>query len=174
MVDGPQLETVVTPRKPGEQPGPVEPGVIPAGGTYQLETVVVPRKPKHLEFIQQTIDRMESNSILLKGWTIILTATLLGLFSDDATSRHIFTLCLPIIGFWVLDGIFQSQQRQFRALHDRVRNKRERDIDFSMDLTEEKNDPKNGLVASMFFSNLGLFYAPVVIIVLVTAGLLSI
>ncbi len=165
----PQLETVVTPR--GQNPP--DPDVVPSA-TYHLETVVVPRKPKHLEFIQQAINRVDSNSILLKGWTIILTATLLGLFSDDQTANHIFTLSLPVLGFWALDGLFESRQRLLNALHDRVRHTPESEIDFTMDLSVERQDPKNRLVASMLFSSLGLFYGPVILVVLVTAGILSI
>ncbi len=169
MLNAPQLQTVVTPRGLD----PPDPDVVP-GATYHLETVVVPRKPKHLEFIQQAINRVDNNSILLKGWTIILTATLLGLFSDDQTANHIFMLSLPVLGFWVLDGIFESRQRLLQALHDRVRRLPESEIDFTMDLSIERQDPKNRLFASMFFSSLGLFYGPLVVIVFVTAGLLSV
>ncbi len=168
MVNAPQLETVVTPRGQDLPDPEVEPG-----STYHLETVVVPRKPKHLEFIQHAINRVDNNSILLKGWTIILTATLLGLFADDQTANHIFTLSLPVLGFWMVDGLFESRLRLLNALHDRIRSIPENEIDFSMDLSPERQDPRNRLFASMFFSSLALFYGPVIAVVFVTGGLLS-
>ena len=138
------------------------------------EFVIVENKPKHLEFIQRSIDRLENNSILLKGWTIILTATLLGLFvsnSDSVASIPIFVICLPVLGFWFLDGHFQSQERQFRALHEHVRHISEEDIDYSMNTSEQKKEPRNGLLQSMFISSLAMFYPPMAAIIILMGTL---
>lgn len=137
--------------------------------------VIVENKPKHLEFIQRSIDRLENNSILLKGWTIILAATLLGLFvsnSDSVESVPIFVICLPVLGFWLLDAHFQSQERLYRALHESVRKVEEEDIDYSMDVSEQKKDNRNGLVQSMIVSSLAMFYPPMAAII-VLMGLLG-
>lgn len=137
--------------------------------------VIVENKPKHLEFIQRSIDRLENNSILLKGWTIILAATLLGLFvsnSDSVESVPIFVICLPVLGFWLLDAHFQSQERLYRALHESVRKVEEEDIDYSMDVSEQKKDKRNGLVQSMIVSSLAMFYPPMAAII-VLMGLLG-
>ncbi len=137
--------------------------------------VIVENKPKHLEFIQRSIDRLENNSILLKGWTIILAATLLGLFvsnSDSVESVPIFVICLPVLGFWLLDAHFQSQERLYRALHESVRKVDEDDIDYSMDVSEQKKDKRNGLVQSMIVSSLAMFYPPMAAII-VLMGLLG-
>ena len=138
------------------------------------EFVIVENKPKHLEFIQRSIDRLENNSILLKGWTIILTATLLGLFvsnSDSVASIPIFVICLPVLGFWFLDGHFQSQERQFRALHEHVRHISEENIDYSMNTSEQKKEPRNGLMQSMFISSLAMFYPPMAAIIILMGTL---
>ena len=138
--------------------------------TRDRELVLTEKKPKHLEFIQQGIDRMENNAILLKGWTIILAATLLGLFAtDNAGVALILAICLPVIGFWFLDAYFLSQERMLRTLHNRVRFKEEDEIDFSMDLGEFKSEGRNNLIQSMFFSSLFLFYLPMVVIVIAVA-----
>ena len=138
------------------------------------EFVIVENKPKHLEFIQRSIDRLENNSILLKGWTIILAATLLGLFvsnSDSVASVPIYVICLPVLGFWFLDGHFQSQERQFRALHEHVRHISEEDIDYSMNTSEQKKEPRNGLMQSMFISSLAMFYPPMAAIIILIGTL---
>ena len=138
------------------------------------EFVIVENKPKHLEFIQRSIDRLENNSILLKGWTIILAATLLGLFvsnSDSVASVPIYVICLPVLGFWFLDGHFQSQERQFRALHEHVRHIDEEDIDYSMNTAEQKKEPRNGLMQSMFISSLAMFYPPMAAIIILIGTL---
>ena len=129
--------------------------------------IFVDYKTKHLEFIQQGIDRMGSSSILLKGWTIILAATMLGLFADQAQVNLVsLVVCLPVIGFWILDGYFVSQQRLARALHNHVRMLAEEQIDFSMDTSVQEEDPQNGLVMSMFMSNLIVFYVPMIVVVI--------
>lgn len=132
--------------------------------------VIIENKPKHLEFIQRSIDRLENNSILLKGWTIILVATMLGLSLSnsgaDGSGIPVYVICLPVLGFWLLDAHFQSQERQFRALHEYVRSVPEDDITYSMDTSVQKKDPRNGLLQSMFISSLILFYLPMEAIIL--------
>ena len=149
-------------------------GARSSARSERSEFVIVENKPKHLEFIQRSIDRLENNSILLKGWTIILTATLLGLFvsnSDSVASIPIFVICLPVLGFWFLDGHFQSQERQFRALHEHVRHISEEDIDYSMNTSEQKKEPRNGLLQSMFISSLAMFYPPMAAIIILMGTL---
>jgi len=90
-------------------------------------------KHKHLEFIQGVITRMANTSFLLKGWSITVVA---GLFALSASSRRISVLILAIvltIVFWSLDSFFLWQERMYRSLYDEVRQKREDEINFSMD-----------------------------------------
>ncbi|MGC8651185.1 MAG: hypothetical protein ACP5RX_01035 [Minisyncoccia bacterium] len=63
-------------------------------------------KIKHLEFIQTIINRMASNSFIIKGWAITLVAALFALSSKDANKNYIIISFLPVIffGFWM--GIF--------------------------------------------------------------------
>ena len=41
------------------------------------------RKGKHLEFIQGTVNRLSTNSFLLKGWSVVLVSALFALASAD-------------------------------------------------------------------------------------------
>jgi hypothetical protein len=41
-------------------------------------------KLKHLEFIQQAINRMASNLFLLKGWTVTLIAAMFALAAKES------------------------------------------------------------------------------------------
>ena len=49
---------------------------------------------KHLEFIQNTINRMSTNSFIIKGWAIALVGIILGL--NKLEGNYIFkkTVCL--------------------------------------------------------------------------------
>lgn len=88
-------------------------------------------KLKHLEFIQNVITRMNTNSFLLKGWCVTLVSALFALAAKDANVNYVLVSYIAIPSFWILDGYYLSQERQYRALYDEVRVKS--DTDFSMD-----------------------------------------
>ncbi len=91
------------------------------------------KKLKHLEFIQNTIIRMNSNSFMIKGWTITLVAALFALAAKDANINYVLISYIVIPIFWGLDGYFLAQERQYRGLYDKVRTINNEGIDFSMD-----------------------------------------
>lgn len=74
---------------------------------------------KHLDFIHQTITRMASNSFLIKGWSVMLTASLLAV--GATVNRNVALVAiLPIMVFWGLDAYYLRHERLFRALYDHV------------------------------------------------------
>ncbi|TSC61216.1 MAG: hypothetical protein Greene041614_1157 [Parcubacteria group bacterium Greene0416_14] len=120
-------------------------------------------KRKHLEFIQDIVSRMAGNLFFLRGWTITLIAALLALFIKGSNSSYIvyFLIVLTLV-FWILDGYFLSQERQFRDLYNHVRKLKEEEIDFSMDTSEYKKLKKNTLIYAMFSGTLLVFYLPLI------------
>ena len=96
-------------------------------------------KTKHLELIQGVINRLANSSFLLKGWTVILVAALFALAAKDATDAFVYLAYFPAFAFWALDGYFLRQERLYRALYDKVREKNDSDIDFSMDTSPVAN-----------------------------------
>lgn len=92
-------------------------------------------KIKHLEFLQNIITRMNSNSFLIKGWTITIISALLALSSKEANINFIYILFVVIPSFWILDGFYLSQERQYRALYNLVCSKTDDVIDFNMDVS---------------------------------------
>ena len=92
-------------------------------------------KIKHLEFLQNVITRMNFNSFLIKGWTITLVSALFALSAKDANVNYVLVAYIAIPVFWVLDGFYISQERQYRDLYKVVATKTEAEIDFNMDAT---------------------------------------
>lgn len=90
-------------------------------------------KLKHLEFIQNVIDRMNRNSFLLKGWTITLVSALFALAAKDANIKFVLVSYIALPVFWILDGFFIAVERRYRDLYKEVSNKAESEIDFSME-----------------------------------------
>ncbi len=88
--------------------------------------------------IQGVINRMASNSFFLKGWSVILVSALFALAAKDSNIHFVLLAYFPALAFWILDGYFLQQERLFRKLYDRVRVKKNEDIDFSMDTSVVK------------------------------------
>lgn len=89
---------------------------------------------KHLELITRAINRMAGNSALMKGWSVTLVVGLFVLSDKDTQYKFIYVAFVPIIFFWFLDIMYLSLERAFRNLYDKVRNTREEDIDFDMNV----------------------------------------
>ena len=47
------------------------------------------RKGKHLEFIQGTVNRLSTNSFLLKGWSVVLVSALFALAAADFSQCYV-------------------------------------------------------------------------------------
>lgn len=79
---------------------------------------------KEIDLIQGVINRMASNSFMLKGWLISLIAVVLALSKDSLFScNSIFVcsiLCFPILIFWYLDAFFLHREKCYRALYEWV------------------------------------------------------
>ena len=88
-------------------------------------------KLKYLEFIQNVITRMNTNSFMIKGWMITLVSALFALAAKDANPRFVMITYISIPAFWILDAFYLSVERQYRALYDAARLSES--VDFSMD-----------------------------------------
>jgi hypothetical protein len=101
------------------------------------------QKIKHLEFIQNVITRMNTNSFLIKGWTITLVSALFALAAKDANLNFVLVSYVVIPVFWILDGFFIATERRYRYLYEDITKKDENDIDFDMNASKyNKKDVK--------------------------------
>ncbi len=128
---------------------------------------------KHLEMTQAVINRLGSNSFLLKGWsmTVIVTTMVLIARYDIQNPCLVLVVMFPVLGFWILDGYFLWQERLFRQVYDEVRV--QSDTDFKMDVMKHVNKPKCSWWAAMFSITLVIFYAVEFVFVLVTFAILQ-
>lgn len=77
---------------------------------------------QHLEFIQNVITRMNSNSFSLKGLMITVVAALSAFFvgNYDQTTGIIYLAIaiLLVVVFWFLDAYYLMMERQYRRLYN--------------------------------------------------------
>lgn len=121
-------------------------------------------KMKHLEMIQGVINRMASNSFMLKGWAVTLVAGIFALVGNDNENIYNIIAYIPIIVFWGLDSFYLLQERLYRGLYEKVRLLDNSDIDFSMKATEaEFGSEVNNLFSCIISETELYFYFPLAI-----------
>lgn len=108
---------------------------------------------------------MASNSFLLKGWSITLIVGIFALSSKDSNKQFFIVAYIPLIVFWFLDTFYLQLERKYRNLYDKVRMLNEKNIDFSMKITEDLLNNKTNYVSCLFSISELVFYLPTVILV---------
>lgn len=85
---------------------------------------------KHLEFIQGTINRMSTNSFIIKGWAITLVGIILGL--NKLEGKYIYekssynfpiemlVILLIIFLFWFTNAYFLQQERRYIYIYSKT------------------------------------------------------
>ncbi|MFM7012057.1 MAG: hypothetical protein ACKO0Z_22460 [Betaproteobacteria bacterium] len=119
-------------------------------------------KRKHLEFIQGVVNRLSTNSFLLKGWSVGLVAALFALAAKDADTRFLLLVFVPITIFWGLDGYCLWQERLYRALYRHVRLLPEEQADFCMSTEKVKGEKGLTWWSATFSKTVLLFHGALV------------
>ncbi len=80
---------------------------------------------KHLEFVQNSITRMNQCSFQMKGWSLTISSALIAIFvssiSSDNTLENRFYILSAIITtflFWGLDSMYLSKERKFIGIYN--------------------------------------------------------
>jgi len=130
---------------------------------------------KEIDLIQSCINRMDSNSFIIKGWMITLVTALVAFLADKVSICLICLLSFIIVFcFWYLDGFFLKIERLYRKKYEWVIKMRpERNLTFLYDLNPHnkemwigENCKKTTIIKMMFSTMLIPFYGlPLLIIV---------
>lgn len=127
--------------------------------------MTVERRIAHLSFIQGVVNRMGTNSFLLKGWSVTLVAAIFVLSAKDSDHKFVLLAYFPIFMFWVLDAYFLHQEKLFRKLYAAVASNKVHSDEFTLDTMIVKDDVPN--MSCVFFSKtLVFFHGSIVAIVI--------
>ncbi|OLB81480.1 MAG: hypothetical protein AUI14_03125 [Actinobacteria bacterium 13_2_20CM_2_71_6] len=90
---------------------------------------------RHIELIQEVINRHAQNSFIVRGWSVTLVSAVFAvLVTQGGTARGLVLLAIaPTLIFWGLDAYFLWKERQFRRLFAAVA-RRLRDGDAAPDV----------------------------------------
>ncbi len=75
---------------------------------------------KHLEFIQASISRMNSNAFQMRTWMLVLVTALLGSYANTGNRNFALLALLPTVIFWFSDAYFLQLERKFRGVYNDV------------------------------------------------------
>ena len=130
-------------------------------------------KLKYLEFIQAIITRMNSNSFMLKGWCITLVSALFALAAKDANQLFVLIAYIPLPAFWLLDGYYLSQERQYRELYNTAIKSDPTSVGFSMNVKQYAIG-RNTWLLTLFSPTILLFYgvatSTILVVLLIVRG----
>lgn len=111
-------------------------------------------KIKHLEFIQNIITRMNSNSFQLKGLVITIVSALLAVYASNKNQEFILIAIAPSVLFWFLDTYYLQQERKFRGLYNDVSGVSENPKDITpFEMRPDKYTGGKYLYLRVFFSS---------------------
>jgi len=125
-------------------------------------------KLKHLEFIQNVITRMNTNSFQLKEWAIVIISAILALYASTKNPCFIIIGLFPAFIFWALDAYYLMQERKFRGLYNDVAGVTEKPKDIKP--FEMRPDlyikGKYSYLSVLFSKTIWILYLPIIIILI--------
>ena len=126
-------------------------------------------KRKHLEFIQDVINRLATNSFQMKGWSVVLVAAILVLLVREEFLDSAYIALPPVLVFWGLDAYFLWRERLYRALYVHVCKVDETCVNFSMNVRDSNTHATITWLEAVRSRTLLFFYMSLV----TTVGLAS-
>jgi hypothetical protein len=127
-------------------------------------------KSKHLEFIQNAINRMANNSFIIKGWAVTLVTAIIGFSLSRSITSFVYLAFLPTLIFWGLDAYYLRQERLFRNLYNHAIKRNSKELEpFSLDTDPFKNEVDPWL-CTVFSKTLLSLYG-IIILVIIAIGI---
>ncbi|MBI5061335.1 MAG: hypothetical protein HZB67_03395 [Candidatus Aenigmarchaeota archaeon] len=123
-------------------------------------------RDKHLEFIQNIINRMANNSFILKGWSVTLATGIIWFSWSSSVTNLIYLALLPVLIFWGLDAYYLRQERLFRKLYEHSIKNRKRSEYLSLN-TEICENKVNSWFRTLFSSTLLVLHGAIILVIIV-------
>ena len=122
-------------------------------------------KIRHLEMLQAVINRMASNSFMLKGWAVTLVAGTFALSAKEANVMYFMIAYIPVVLFWFLDSYYLQLERKYRKLYNNISIEKSKETDFKMTILSSKISDKTCYYQSLFSRTEIWFYLPMALLI---------
>lgn len=115
----------------------------------------------YLQFIEEVITRMNSNSFSMKGWMVAIVSAFVAIYASNNNKWLLIAPIIPTLLLWFLDSYYLQMERKYRKLYkDAVNGRKEL---YDMNISEYKEC----LMDALFSKSVGPFY--IIIIAFLTA-----
>lgn len=129
------------------------------------------RQMQHLEFVQNIITRMNSNSFQMKGWAITIVSALLAIYASTSNATFVFLGIVPTLLFWFLDSYYIQQERKFRGVYNNI-TELENDVEIKLyEMPIQKFTGEQYNYCNVFWSKTIAWLYGIVVLLLLTGGL---
>ncbi|OGD67661.1 hypothetical protein A2442_03755 [Candidatus Campbellbacteria bacterium RIFOXYC2_FULL_35_25] len=95
------------------------------------------KKIKHLEFIQDIIERMIKSSFLFKGWCLTVLFSLIT-FSNGSAHQSKGVFYAVILSFFLIDVYFAYKEESYINLYNKVRTNETTDFSLKIQKMSKK------------------------------------
>lgn len=72
----------------------------------------------YLQFLQNNISRMNTNSTQVKTWCMAIVAALLAIFAETKNCLFLLICFIPVILFCILDAQYLQQEHKFIGMYN--------------------------------------------------------
>lgn len=87
----------------------------------------------YLQFLQNNISRMNTNSTQVKTWCMAIVAALLAIFAETKNCLFLLICFIPVILFCMLDAQYLQQEHKFVGMYnDYISGKEDKTEVYSM------------------------------------------
>ncbi|MDR3326605.1 MAG: hypothetical protein LBT04_00460 [Prevotellaceae bacterium] len=129
-------------------------------------------KRQHLEFIQNGITRMNTNSFQIKGMAITIVSALIAIYASTSNTVFVFLGIAPTILFWLLDSYYLQQERKFRGVYNNVTGLKN-DVEIKLyEMPIQKFQGGQYCFCKVFFSKTIAWLYGIVVFLLLFGGLI--
>lgn len=127
------------------------------------------KKLKHLEFIQNIITRMNTNSFQIKSLAITIVAAFLGIYASTQQLSFILIGLFPTLILWFLDSYYLQQERKFRGLYNDVAGITPKNVIERFGMPINLYNGGSFSYSNVLFSKTILgFYLPIILLLIIT------
>lgn len=127
----------------------------------------------YLQFLQNNIARMNTNSVQSKGWCIAIVAALLAIFAQTNNELFIWICLIPVILFCILDALYLQQEHKFVEMYkDYVKGNENKPAVYEMPMKSYVKGVKGFLKALSSWS-VSLVYGILLFVIVASLFLMS-
>ena len=119
-------------------------------------------KVKHLEFVQNIINRLATASFSIKTATVAIVTAITGFYgnNDSAGTKHLCLYLFPSVIFWILYSYYLEKERKFRDIYKNICSRNETDF-----LMGDVRISFKGMIKSMLSMSIMMFYGTILIFI---------